>query len=214
MKNLVKIVKLSLAVAGVLSVVSTGAFAEDLPTRGSIPFAVYDTNKDGLVSESEFNDARDARMSDKASQGMPMRNAANAPDFSVLDTDKDGKLTKLELLEGQMEQMQKNRAKMGSGQMGNGMQGMGSGQMATGKGMGRNMPTFESYDLNGDGALSETEMDEARAKRMEEKASQGKMLKNSGNQTKFSDIDANGDGAVSKEEFIANQMKKRVPTPK
>ena len=198
MKTLVKIAKLSLAVVGVLSVVSTLTLAEDLPTRGPIPFSTYDTNKDGFVSESEFYDARGARMSEKATQGMPMRNAANAPDFSEFDTDKDGKLTKVELLEGQMQQMQQNRAKMGSGM----------------KGMGRNIPTFESYDVNGDGSLSENELNEARAKRIEQKASEGKMMRNSGNQSNFSDIDTNGDGKVSKEEFMSNQMKKRTSTVK
>ena len=210
MKTLVKIAKLSLAVVGVLSVVSTLTLAEDLPTRGPIPFSTYDTNKDGFVSESEFYDARGARMSEKATQGMPMRNAANAPDFSEFDTDKDGKLTKVELLEGQMQQMQQNRAKMG-----NGMKGMGAGQMGSGmKGMGRNIPTFESYDVNGDGSLSESELNEARAKRIEQKASEGKMMRNSANQSNFSDIDTNGDGKVSKEEFMSNQMKKRTSTVK
>ena len=77
------------------------------------------------------------------------------------------------------------------------------------QGMGRDMPTFESYDLNADGHLTQNEMDEARAKRMEQKASQGKLLRNSGNQTKFSDIDTNSDGEVSKQEFTSNQMRKR-----
>lgn len=45
--------------------------------------------------------------------------------------------------------------------------------------------------------------------RMEQKASQGKMLRNSGNKTKFSEIDTNSDGKVSKEEFTSNQMRKR-----
>lgn len=200
MKNLAK---LGLLVVGSLVVVSTSAFARDLPLRGPIPFSNYDTNKDGAVSESEFNDVRATRMSEKASQGMPMKNAANAPAFSEFDADHDGKLTQNELLEGQNKQMQKNRANMGSPQMGNNM-----------KGMGRNAPTFESYDLNSDGFLTESELDEARVKRMAEKASEGKMMKNSGNQTKFSDIDTNGDAKVSKEEFLANQMKKRSSTVK
>ncbi|MFA6197188.1 MAG: EF-hand domain-containing protein [Sulfurimonas sp.] len=195
MKNLVK---LNLLVVGVLAVVSTGLLAGDLPARGPIPFSDYDTNKDGTVSESEFNDVRATRMSEKASQGMPMKNAANAPAFNEFDTDHDGKLTKVELLEGQNKQMQKNRSNMGSGQMGNNM-----------KGMGRNAPTFESYDLNGDGFLTENELNEAREKRVAQKASEGKMMKNSGNQTKFSEIDTNNDGKISKEEFLANQMKKR-----
>lgn len=194
------LVKFSLIVAGVLSMFSTGVLAGDMPSRGPISFSDYDINKDGTISESEFYDVRASRMSEKASQGMPMKNAGNAPDFSEFDTDKDGKLTKVELLEGQMNQMQQNKAKMG-----NSMQRTGNGM----QGAGRNMPTFESFDLNNDGFLTESELNEARAIRMEGKADQGKMMKNSGNQTEFSDMDANGDGKVSKEEFAANRMKKR-----
>ena len=203
MKKLV--VKLSLVVASSLLVMSSSVIAQDLPARGPIPFASYDKNKDGSVSESEFYDARAARMSEKASQGMPMRNAANAPDFSTFDTDNDGKLTKLELLEGQNQQMQKNRANRGQGQKGQMRNNRGNNM----QGMGRDMPTFESYDLNGDGHLTQNEMSKARAKRMEQKVSEGKLLKNSGNQTKFSDIDKDNDGKVSKQEFISNQMRKR-----
>ena len=192
MKNLLKIVKLSLLMAGSLSVVSSALIAQDLPLRGSIPFSSFDTNGDGSVSEQEFNDTRAAKMTEKASQGMPMRNAANAPDFSMLDTDNDGKLSKVELLEGQNKQMQINRANRGPGQ----------------KSQMRDMPTFESFDLNSDGYLTENEMDEARAKRMQEKASEGKMLRNSGNKSKFSDIDTNNDTKVSKQEFTEHQMRK------
>jgi len=205
MKNLVKIIKLSLVVASSLSIISGTVMAQDLPERGPIPFASYDTNKDGSVSESEFYDTRAARMSEKAGQGMPMRNAANAPDFSLFDTDKDGKLSKLELLEGQNQQMQKNRANRGQGQKGQMRNNRGSNM----QGMGRDMPTFESYDLNDDGYLTQNEMDEARAKRMEQKVSEGKLLRNSANQSKFSDIDTNSDGKVSKQEFTSNQMSKR-----
>ena len=62
--------------------------------------------------------------------------------------------------------------------------------------------------------MSENELNEARAKRIEQKASEGKMMRNSGNQSNFSDIDTNGDGKVSKEEFMSNQMKKRTSTVK
>ena len=113
MNTLTKAVRLSLAVLASLSVVSVTLFAQDFPQRGPIPFSTYDVNKDNVVSESEFYDARAARMTKKANQGMPMRNAANAPDFSVFDTDKDGKITKVELLEGQMKRMQNKRASKG-----------------------------------------------------------------------------------------------------
>ncbi|MBU0924306.1 EF-hand domain-containing protein [bacterium] len=198
MKNLFKTIKLGFLVAGSLSVITTALIAEDLPNRGPIEFSSYDTNKDGFISEKEFNDIRAKRIEQKATAGMPMRNVANAPDFSALDTNKDGKLTELELLKGQNKQMQLNQGNRGMGQ------GM-NGQM----GKGYNMPTFESFDLNKDGVISAKEMDEAREKRMEENSSQGKMMKNIGNQPMFSEIDTNKDGNVSKEEFLAHQVKQR-----
>ena len=115
MKNSLTILKFSLVIVASLSVVSTSLAAQNLPLRGPIPFSSFDINADGFISEKEFNDTRAARMTQKASQGMPMRNAGNAPDFGMLDTDNDGKLTKIELLEGQNKQMQKNRANKGPG---------------------------------------------------------------------------------------------------
>jgi len=177
----------------ITSLLSTALIAQDMPLAGPIPFSVYDRNKDGFISNDEFNDTRAKRISIKQKHSMPMRNAANAPDFSFFDVDKNGKLSKLELREGQNRQMRKNRAK----------------RNLVNKYMRRDMPTFESFDLNGDGYLKGDEMKEARAKRIEKKAAQGKMLRNSTNPSKFSDIDANDDGIVTKEEFITNQMKKK-----
>lgn len=114
MSTLIKTVKLALVVASSLSLMSVSIIAQDLPVRGPIPFSSYDTNNDGFISEGEFNEAKAARMSKKTAQGMPMRNAVNAPEFSTLDTNSDGKLTKIELLEGQNQQMQKNRGNRGN----------------------------------------------------------------------------------------------------
>ncbi|MBT4708344.1 MAG: EF-hand domain-containing protein [Campylobacteraceae bacterium] len=94
--------------AGTLCLLGSLSNAADLSQRGPISFAIYDTNKDGYVSESEFYDARAKRQSIRVNQGMPMKNACNAPDFNSFDTNKDSKLTKIELLEGQNTQMQKN----------------------------------------------------------------------------------------------------------
>jgi Ca2+-binding EF-hand superfamily protein len=198
MKNLFKTIKLGFLVAGSLSVITTALIAEDLPNRGPIEFSSYDTNKDGFISEKEFNDIRAKRIEQKTSSGMPMRNAANAAEFSTFDTNKDGKLTEVELLNGQNKQMQNNQKNMGMGQ------GM-NGQM----GKGYNMPNFEDFDLNKDGVISAKEMDEVREKRMEENSSQGKMMRNIGNQPTFSEIDTNKDGNISKEEFLAHQTKQR-----
>ena len=195
MKNIVKAIKLSFVVAGSLSVLGSALIAQDLPTKGPIEFSSYDTNKDGFVSEQEFNDLRVKRMEQKAEAAMPMKNAGNAPSFAMFDTNKDGKLTEVELLKGQNKQMQNNQKNMGMSP--NGMKPKGK------------MPAFEDFDLNKDGMISLKEMEESREKRMEQNALDGKMMKNIANQPAFSDIDLNNDGNISKEEFLAHKPKPR-----
>ena len=195
MKNIVKAIKLSFVVAGSLSILGSALIAKDLPNRGPIEFSSYDTNKDGFVSEQEFNDLRAIRMEEKAQTGMPMKNAGNAPSFAMFDTNKDGKLTEVELLKGQNKQMQNNQKNMGMSP--NGMKPKGK------------MPAFEDFDLNKDGMISSKEMEESREKRMEQNALDGKMMKNIANQPAFSDIDTNNDGNISKEEFLAHKPKPR-----
>jgi len=77
--------------------------------RGPLGFDAYDTNKDGFISEEEFNTVKAERMSSMADAGMPMRNAATSPDFSYFDTNKDGKISPEELQAGQLKHMQENR---------------------------------------------------------------------------------------------------------
>ncbi|MBD3791797.1 MAG: EF-hand domain-containing protein [Campylobacterales bacterium] len=94
----------------------------------------------------------------------------------------------------------------GSGMMGMGkcgesrMGGMGSGRMMQ-------MPKFSDYDLNQDGAITEEEFKEARKKRMEKRAAEGRMLRNAENAPSFSDIDTNHDGKIDQAEFQAHQQK-------
>lgn len=195
-----KSIRLSLILVSFLSVAPV-VFAENVVAKGPASFSSYDVNNDGFVSETEFYELRDTRKAQRANQGRAMRKAGDAPNFESFDSNKDGKLTKLELLEGQNEQMKKNRSNRAS-QMGNNQRGKPSGMRGY-------RPTFQDFDLNDDGYLTENEMLEVRAKRQKEKASQGKMLRNSANASKFSDIDLNNDGKVSKQEFISNRMGKR-----
>ena len=99
MKTILKV----LCCASLLALVSNAA---DMPARGPASFQVYDTNKDGFISEDEFNAVKAARMSANAEAGMPMRNAGNSPDFTFFDTNKDGKISPEELEKGQKQQMQ------------------------------------------------------------------------------------------------------------
>lgn len=73
-------------------------------------------------------------MEAKANQGMRMKNAANAPSFESFDTNGDKKLSKAELLEGQMKNMKQNMNQKGMGNKMNSGQGMNKGQ-GMGKGM-------------------------------------------------------------------------------
>ncbi len=77
-------------------------------------------------------------------------------------------------------------------------------------GQGRDMPSFSSFDADGDGKITEQELNDARAKRQAKKKSEGKMLRNSQSAPAFSDIDTNADGFISKEEFEAHQKKRRA----
>ncbi len=186
-----KLLKTITLTTGALCLIGSLANGADLSQRGAISFDIYDLNKDGYISENEFYDIRGKRQSLKANQGMPMRNAGNAPDFNLFDTNNDGKLTKLELLKAQNTQIKSNRSNQGN---------MNKGQRGSkqGKGQGRmNIPTFENFDLNNDGYLTKKEMAEARGNRS------GRYS------TPFSDIDTNNDGQVSKDEFLVNQSKKR-----
>lgn len=108
------------------------------------------------------------------------------------------------------------RAGMGSGGMGTGGMGPGMGRgpegrpgMGPGMGMGRmggQMPTFSSFDADGDGLLSEDEFAQGRAQRIKERSEQGYQMRNLANAPSFADVDQNGDGQVDKDEFERARM--------
>lgn len=93
--------KKTLLLLALVSLLGFGLNAADT-TRGPIGFEVYDANKDGIITQDEFNAVKAERMSAKAEAGMPMRNAANSPDFTYFDANKDGKITKEEFQTGQL----------------------------------------------------------------------------------------------------------------
>ncbi|TKI69637.1 EF-hand domain-containing protein [Sulfurimonas crateris] len=74
---------------------------------------------------------------------------------------------------------------------------------------GRDMPSFKSFDLNGDGTLTESELHEAREKRVQERKDDGRMLRNVKEHYEFSRMDANEDGLVNQKEFEDHQTRRR-----
>jgi hypothetical protein len=89
-----------LAAIGMLGASLTApAFAQQPPAGGPGPmpmFADFDLNKDGRITEDEFNEARAARIADRAQKGYPMRGLANASSFADIDTNHDGTLSPAE----------------------------------------------------------------------------------------------------------------------
>lgn len=65
---------------------------------------------------------------------------------------------------------------------------------------------FADYDANGDGAISEQEFNETRAKRMAARAEEGRPMRGLANAPSFADFDTNGDGKLSPEELATGQQ--------
>jgi len=178
------------------------SLAEDLTAHGPVPFAAFDRDGNGSISEQEFDAVRAQRMAKRAAEGTPMRGAADAPSFAELDSNGDGRLSPAELSAGQQSQMQKRHSA-----------GMGMGQgMAHGMGRHKNMPAFTDFDLNADGRIDAEEFEQARNARIAERAQQGYMMKNLANAPTFEALDSDGDGAISPAEFSAHQAQRRQQT--
>jgi len=201
MKNIFKIIPLILV--PVLSVTSIFSISAELPARGPIPFANYDRDGNGLISEQEFTQVRSERRLQKATQGLGMKRSETAPLFSTFDLNLDGQLTPEELSTGQQAQLQARRGKA---------QGA---NMARGKNKGlrqeQPMPRFAKFDLNGDGVILEQEFNAARAARIKNRVEQGYSMQNIGNvnTNTFADIDSDNDGKISSAEFTEHQASQR-----
>ncbi len=74
---------------------------------------------------------------------------------------------------------------------------------------GNMMPSFDSFDSDGNGKVTQTEFENAQQQRMKKQAEAGKMMRNAGNAPTFSEIDSNGDGVMSRQEFQSHQTTHR-----
>jgi hypothetical protein len=144
-----------------LAVFSTPLLAQPGPP----PFAAFDRDGSGTISEREFNEFRASRMQSRAGEGRPLRGAQDAPPFAFFDRDNDGQISPDELRNAQREHMRQRwgqGAGFGAGadpgspgpRDGGGMPGPRGPMGRMGPG-GPHMAGFSSFDLNGDGVVSE-----------------------------------------------------------
>lgn len=66
-------------------------------------------------------------------------------------------------------------------------------------------PTFEDFDTDGDGFVSEEEFLTMRAERMAARAAEGRKMKGAASAPPFSSVDSNGDGRLDQAEFTAGR---------
>ncbi|MCG6860265.1 MAG: EF-hand domain-containing protein [Chromatiaceae bacterium] len=73
--------------------------------------------------------------------------------------------------------------------------------------------TFEAFDMNGDGHVTEQEFQSVRADRMAAQSAQGAPMRGAANAPPFSVFDQNGDGSITPEEFAAAQQTRMQGRP-
>ncbi len=199
MSNLTKSITTGLLIVVAGSFMSINVQAEEVSSCASVPFAEFDKDGNGFVSEDEFNTTRGQHMAARAAEGKQLRGAASAPAFADIDTDGDGQLSQDELTVAHKAHKEKRHA-MHKGQGKGTCEGSGKC-----KGMKGNMPTFADFDLDGDGKIVEQEFNTGHAKKMSEMAAEGRQMRHVGDAPGFAGIDTNDDGEISEQEFATHQ---------
>jgi len=174
-------------------------------------FSDFDADGDGKVTQSEFENLQQSKMTANANAGKLMRNVGNAPTFDMVDTNKDGFVDMNEFSIQQQKNMQRQmsqRANNGNRQgMNQGMnQGMRGGNGPR-QGMNRNMSSFSDFDVDGDGKVTQSEFENLQQSKMTANANAGKLMRNAGNVPTFDMVDTNKDGFVDMNEFSIQQQK-------
>ena len=102
------------AATALISLTAGAALAadSDLPSRGPVPFEVFDSDGDGYIDEQEFNRVHNERIQQRASEGRMMRNMGNAPAFTDLDSNDDGRVSPQE---HRAHQQQRQQMRWGDG---------------------------------------------------------------------------------------------------
>ena len=196
-----------LTALGAAAMVAGFSLPASAQTRAN--FSVYDRNGNGVITQQEFDQVRAQRMG----------GGKRALSFAQMDTNRDGLISRTEYANAHKNSLrpgQRKGAMLGQGQG----QGMGRGAaadaprpqpgvgMGASQGMGRGMnrPDFADFDTNRDGSISQDELNQYRASKLQQRAAEGRMMRNAANAQPFADIDTNKDGKIDATEFGNHQM--------
>ena len=71
---------------------------------------------------------------------------------------------------------------------------------------GMNRPDFADFDTNRDGSISQDELNQYRSDKLQQRAQEGRLLRNATQSQSFADMDTNKDGKIDATEFSNHQM--------
>jgi Ca2+-binding EF-hand superfamily protein len=77
---------------------------------------------------------------------------------------------------------------------------------AQGSKVGNRQPTFNQFDLNGDGKITRSELSQVQSERIAQRKDGGRQVKNASRAQIFEKLDADDNGSISREEFATYQQ--------
>ncbi len=162
-----------------------GTYAQQDQAKGPVPFHVFDTDKNGVITKDEFLAIQSQRHSMADGKGM------NSPvEFEFFDTDGNGKIIPPELIAGQQILIHRHQK-----------QAMQHSQNAD-----HQPPEFKDLDANGDGAVDLAEFTQFHEQK-KHAMPEGKMHGSSPDWAKlFRSIDSDESGSIDDAEFSAHRV--------
>ena len=192
-------------ILGTFSMSSSFVLAKNVSPGSSIPYATFDADSNGTISEKEFNTAREHQLAELKKSGRLGQGMSSSPSFNDVDADKDGQISAKELTT--MQQLQ--QANRGKGNRRGAGNGEGNRNMNRNVSLGGSIP-YATFDADGNGTISEKEFNTARDQQLADLKKSGRLGQGMSSSPSFNDVDADNDGQISAKELTTMQQQQQV----